>query len=69
MARHSTLPLYDALLGGELKRMLVAWRDEDPKVSYDEIAYRLRSHDINVSSETVRRWVFAIQAETDEVAS
>ena len=70
VARHSSLPLYDALHGGEIKQRLIAWRDEDPKVSYDEIAFRLRDHyGIVVSSETARRWELAIRAESDQAAS
>jgi intein-encoded DNA endonuclease-like protein len=49
-------PLVDRLFNGQLDERLREWRGAGQ--SYDEIVFRLRTeHDINVSSETVRRWV------------
>ncbi len=55
MARTSTYPLYDRLLNGELGSMLLGWRREGH--SFEEIAFRLRAYDVEVSAETVRQWV------------
>lgn len=55
MARHSSLELYDTILG-DLKQRLRDWRDEDPPISFNEIAARLREDKVVVTSETVRRW-------------
>lgn len=55
MARTGTFPLYDRIMEGKLSALLTEWRAEG--ASYQEVAHRLRDHDINVSHETVRRWI------------
>ncbi len=56
MARTSTYPLVDRLLGGTLTEKLTAWDADGDKP--EEIAYRLRSeYDVALSSSTVRRWI------------
>jgi len=48
--------LYDRLLKGTLIEVLSALKAEG--LSANEIAYRIRSeHDVDVSHETVRRWL------------
>lgn len=71
MARpsRSTFHLYDRILGGELGPMLLAWRNEDPPISYTEIVVRLREHGVIASQETVRRWVLHLESEAAQVAS
>ena len=57
MGRTASFPLHDRLMGGKLGPLIRAWRNEDPKVSYEVIAQRLRiEHGVSVSTATVRRW-------------
>lgn len=69
MGRHSTYPLYNRLLHGQLEAMLTAWRTEEPKVSFQEIAVRLRGHGVTVTGETVRRWMSHVEDDDQPVAS
>lgn len=62
VARPSTFPLIDRLVGGDLAALLQAWRSEG--LSNIEIADRLRTrHDVKVSHETVRRWLITLDGE------
>lgn len=69
MARTSTFPLVDRLLGGQLAALLRSWHDDDT-VSLDEMVYRLRSeHEVTVSRSTVARWLERPEVQNAEVAS
>jgi len=48
--------LADRILNGELVDRLTDWRTQDPRVSFDEIADRLKAEGVKASRETVRRW-------------
>lgn len=55
MGRRPQHLLVDRLLKGRLAESLTAWRDEG--LSFESMAFRLHAeHDIEVTSETVRRW-------------
>jgi hypothetical protein len=56
----STFHLYDRILDGTLGETLLTWRAEDPPASYTEIVVRLRGLGVDVSQETVRRWMALI---------
>lgn len=58
----STFHLYDRILHGQLGPMLLAWRNEDPPASFMEIVVRLRRVGVDVSTETVRRWMPLVEA-------
>jgi hypothetical protein len=63
----SQFPLVDRLVGGDLEQRITAWRAEG--VSFSEIAFRLREqHEINVTAETVRRWVSQFAVDTEPAA-
>lgn len=50
-------PLLDRLLDGNLAEQLRVWRT-DERLSYDAICKRLLvQHDVDVSTDTVRRWL------------
>lgn len=66
MARTSTLDLYDRLLDGELRQLLLTWRAE--ALSLDEMAYRLRDRQVTASRSTVGRWLKVIDAEVADEA-
>jgi len=51
-----TYTLIDRLLDGQLADKLRAWRNEDPRPSYDQISDRLKAEGFDVSRETVGRW-------------
>lgn len=53
MAKRPLFPLVDMALGGTLFHELETRRPED---SFEDIAAWLRTEDVIVSSETVRRW-------------
>lgn len=53
--RKQLLPFVDRALGGTLKQRLTEMRSEG--CSYREMSHRLRDLDIDVSDETVRKWV------------
>lgn len=61
MPRSSTLPLYDALLDGQLSELLTTWRTEG--VSIQEMTWRLRERMADhpeiapVGPDTIRRWI------------
>lgn len=56
-------PLVDRILGGKLDERLKAWRAEG--LTYDGIARRLDAeHDIDVTSETVRKWCASLAEAT-----
>jgi intein-encoded DNA endonuclease-like protein len=55
MARTAAYELADLRLDGKLAKMLADWREDG--VSYSEMSYRLRDHGIQVSHETIRRWL------------
>lgn len=51
----STFDLADKALGGQLEESLSAWRADG--LTIDRIAQRLQGDGIDVSRETVRRWL------------
>lgn len=57
MAGRSSFTVYDShVFGGRLARKLARWREQGE--SYEDIAFLLRTkHGVNVSSQTVRRWL------------
>lgn len=54
MAPPSTFDLYDRLLNGRLTNLLADGRAGG--LSFEDIAFRLRSEGVEVSASTVRRW-------------
>jgi hypothetical protein len=46
----------DRALAGQLAARLRGWRTEDPRVTFDDIAGRLRAEGFALSRETVLRW-------------
>lgn len=67
MARQSTFPLYDRILGGQLREILTTWQAEG--VSLAEMSFRLRERDVHVAAETVRRWLRDLDDEPDGPAN
>lgn len=58
MARTSGYDLADRVLDGQLGDLLIDWADSDPRVSYFDMALRLRDeHDLHVSPSTLVRWL------------
>lgn len=55
MTGTSTFPLYDAAYAGDLRADLNAWRAEG--LTLDQLAARLQAEGVDVSRETVRRWL------------
>lgn len=65
MTRRAMFPLIDRALGGDLESRLREWRSTTPPTSFERIAHELRSEDVAVSSETVRRWCNDLGIERD----
>ncbi len=61
MARTSTFLLYDRILEGGLRSLLLGWRDEG--VSITDMTFRLHERDVKVAPETVRRWLHRLDQE------
>jgi hypothetical protein len=62
MPATNTFPLVDRILDGRLTQRLTEWRAEG--LSFTAIALRLHDdHGIDVTHETVRRWLKGIEAE------
>ena len=60
MAQRDSFPLVDRLVPGGLTDFLHAAR---PDQSFEDIAFTLRTeHDIEVSTETVRKWAKRVGA-------
>ncbi len=55
-------PLADRALGGTLERRLRRWRKEGR--SYEQIARAVGDEGIDVSGETIRKWVVALGIDT-----
>ena len=61
-------PLLDRLFEGRLEEQLRAWRGAQG-LSYDAISKRLLiDHDVNVSTDTVRRWLDDLGIKKGEAA-
>jgi intein-encoded DNA endonuclease-like protein len=61
----STFPYVERIVGGNLRELLLSWQAEG--LSMRLIERRLRDdYDVDVSSETIRRWLRA--TEPDAVA-
>ena len=69
MTRRAMFPLVDRALGGDLEARLREWRTTSPPTSYEQIGHLLRSEDVVVSSETVRRWCIELGIESDGTAA
>jgi hypothetical protein len=66
MARTSTFPLYDKVVGGDLESRLRAWRAAGK--SYMGIAVELRDLGIEVDPSTVGRWCTELAITRTELA-
>lgn len=63
-----TYELTDKLLDGKLDELLREWRSADPPLTFDAIARKLASdYGIELSRETIRRWVAPRDLEVDEL--
>lgn len=68
MARSELFPLADRAVGGRLAVLLNRYRETEP--SLRAIAQRLADdHGIDVSHETVRRWLVEVSEPTDGEAA